>query len=211
MNWNIPRETVKANTNIFKSNPTFSNQWRNHRTCVLDKTKNTCRYCGGYYDKFLICINLNENNKMNVENYDTCCKICYTIENLNYGFFKDIKFYYSRLDQLTIVRKTVNYFLVSGKLPRPEEIDPEIKKLDLGVLEIINLMLNDAKEIYKYFPDIKVFINKDFDVSFLKNCNKGYMFLNEQNEYIDKPKQDLTIPTIKFTDEQKQFLKNYFI
>src|SRR5437016_2958257 len=125
MNWVNTRDNLIPCSLNFKNyghNEKISKQTRN---MVLSKNNYTCRYCGGVYPKYLICININKKNS--IDSNDICCRICYIITHLNYGFFREIKLYYSELSQLEIIRKSVDFIIKNNQIPLPKDIDVNFK------------------------------------------------------------------------------------
>src|SRR3989304_7102057 len=100
MNWNEVRSPIKISTSDIKSlthEISKKKEWANLREKTIKKQKNICRYCGGKYYKYLYCFYVDKD-------VDICCKICYMITNINYGFNEEIILLYSTKSQLEIIR-----------------------------------------------------------------------------------------------------------
>lgn len=187
MNWQKPRETIILSISPIKQNDSQSFTWMNLRKNTLEKIKYTCRYCGGFYKKYLICLNLDDSKQktFKLENTDMCCKACFIINHLNYGFNDDVVLCFSKLPQLDIVRSTVDYVIKNTSIPSPDQIDHNARRAKLTTLELSNLLLNKkGPEIEEKLKDLKIFFTKNLDISFItknyyNNSNK-YMFIEDK-------------------------------
>jgi len=185
MNWTVPRDTLIPRCPDFKHYGHNEKITRNDRGKMLVQNNYTCRYCGGYYPKYLICSYIED-----IKNHDICCRICYLITHLNYGFFNEIKLYYSEVSQVDIIQKTVTYVINNNKIPEPNDIDSNVKELPLSLLEFINI-LNNQTDYPVTFKNYKFFFNNKMNLDFIYEnyCN---MFTYE-NEDIDTEKQKVEL------------------
>jgi len=177
MDWHDPRAPLNLSINNFKHHTPNSNNWRKIRQKVIKHYNNECRYCGGTYNKYLTCFDLNDQID---DHYEISCKLCNYITHLNYGFFEDITLCFSKMHQLEIVRLTVDFILKYNRIPKILEIDKHAKKINLSILEFINILIaNDNKKI-KGFQNYKIFFTENLDISFLINKNStNYMFIDD--------------------------------
>lgn len=216
MNWNNTRESIYPKIYNLPDNFNYKKMnWENFRKSVLKKNNFTCRYCGGYYQKYLNCICINPKN-ITAENYDLCCYPCYIVTHLNYGHSHEIKLYYSKTEQLDIIRKTTEYIIKNGYVPDPIEIDKNICRLQLSMMEFINILkyLNYIKNINipNEFKNYKIFFSKNLstiyiDANFNTTKNK-FMFIDYP---IDQKNIKKNIPGHKFTDYEKKFIDQIFV
>jgi hypothetical protein len=185
MNWidNL-REVLISNIGYFEryGGSTTNPKWRELRELAMKNSQYICRFCGGKYVKYLMGVYVGETDTV-----DVCCKACYIITNLNYGFINGITLCVSDLTQLEIVRKTVDSVIATDEIPSIYEIDNNAKKVPLSIFEYIsilkkytNIRNNLPNEINKY----KIFFKKDFDTTFIKKNYKRTtsMFINIEND-----------------------------
>lgn len=209
MNWLQIRENIKPICSNFKNyghSEKFTKQLRNN---ILSINNYTCRYCGGVYPKYLICVKI---NTLNIN--DVCCRACYIITHLNYGLFREIKLYYSLVPQIEIIRKTVDHVINYEELPLPSDIDENILLAPFSILEFINI-LNNNVEVPPIFNNYKIFFSKKFNIDFIINnyCNKNIMFIDENNDLLtdtDKIPFDDNLTKHELTEEEKKILDNYY-
>lgn len=208
MNWLQPRELIVPKCENFRDfghNDKFSKQQRNK---IVAENKYSCRYCGGIYQKYLICCYI-PSKKCN----DVCCRVCYIITHLNYGLFQEIKLYYSTMPQLNIIRKSIEHIIDNNEIPSPDIIDNNIKLSPLSLLEYINL-LNNHDEIPVALENYKFFLNRKMNLDFIVNNYGGKMsmFINADkiNEDTDKIKIDDTLEMHTPSDEEIQLFKKFY-
>jgi len=155
---------------------------------LLITYKYTCRFCGGYYLKYLICSYLSD-----VKLNDVCCKLCHMITHLNYGNTKDINVCYSEMSQTDIVKKTVEYIIANNTVPQPIEIDINVSQSPISSLEFVNI-INNVENAPEELNNYKIFFNDSLNIDFIV-ANYGEnmpMFLNEQK---DRTEIDKHIPS----------------
>lgn len=165
MNWIKPRKDsleITCSTMNLEKNKTDSKEWILIRKKVLAKYHNTCMYCGGRYDKYLICIH-KDNNKTNnsLDNLDLCCKICYAYTHINMGFHDYFSVYESNKTQLELHRLTIDYYVMNGFLPKAGIIDKSCKLVNISMFEYINWLIKENNNKYK------LILNHDFDINFI--------------------------------------------
>lgn len=167
MNWTTPRDVLIPRCPDFKNYGHNEKVSKNERAKILTNNNYTCRYCGGYYVKYLICSYLED-----IKGYDVCCRICYLITHLNYGFYNELKLYYSTMPQIDIIKKTVEYTINYSKIPQPTDIDPNVKTVPISLLEYINI-LNNQTEYPEAFKNYKFFFGPKMNLDFIYEnyCN----------------------------------------
>lgn len=149
-------------------NKTELKEWQNIRKRVISKYKSSCMYCGGVYDKYLMCIHIDgdkTNNKL--DNLELCCKICYAYTHLNMGFHDYFSVYKSNKSQLDIHKATLEYYSINGSVPTPKEIDKDCKQVNISMFEYINWLIKHKDSKYK------LMLNKDFDINYfgIQHCS----------------------------------------
>lgn len=148
---------------------------------ILIQQKNVCAFCGGSYSK---AFNFVKFSKDILEKpIYLCCRFCYIISHLNHNFynFNEIEIYHSSLPQKIIVQKTVDFFLKFNSIPLPNEIDKNVLKVSLSVLEYIHILhkfqLNISKinnyQVPFFLKNLKIFFTANLDYQFLDQ-NFGY-------------------------------------
>lgn len=215
MEWLIIRETLEPNIGDFSQ---YGNNWLKidykEKEKILKNQNYSCRYCGGKYNKYMNIIKDKKDNKV-----DICCYLCFIVNNLNIGHFKEIKLYISEKIQTEIVQKTVELLLKNNnKIPSPVDIDPNIKIPPISLLEYINILINKKdKQQIKLFNNYKIFFSQKLNIDFLTsnygtNCR---MFVDPEDVfheeiYSDTIKDDDYLEKEELSNEQDKFLKNIF-
>ncbi|ARF11105.1 hypothetical protein Hokovirus_4_79 [Hokovirus HKV1] len=103
----------------------------------------------------------------------TLCRYCYIVTSLNYGYLNEVELYYSRLSQLDIIAKTREYYNNNKIMPKPEEIDINIKKSDISLIELIYLLKGNIKFDNSNY---KIFFTDNFLIDFDTNNRLYYDF-----------------------------------
>lgn len=231
MDWNKPKSklqpTVKDINYLGKVNP-FSPRWRALRDSTLIKKKQSCRYCGGRYSKYLICVHLDcDQDNDNSNNLDMCCQMCYKITHINYGFVDDTILCWSQLSQTEIIQKTITDIIKTGVIPDIQSIDPNAKKSPLSLMELCSILKADNNKILKNIKEIKVFFTKELDITFAnyyiskgvkKSIPKSYMYIDSSSdseedqvqEVFQKEAYSANLKDIKLDDKTDKLLKNFF-
>jgi hypothetical protein len=222
MQWNTnnknSREILKIDvTDISlhtKTNITLI-KWANLRTTVLKKYNYTCRYCNGKYMKYLQCIHLdNDSHNNNLSNLDLCCHACYIITHINSVYNNEIQPCWSKLSQLDIVRKSVDFVVKNNKIPSVLDIDSDAKQIDLSIMELSNILVCTKEKIIlpKELNNYKLFFTQQFNTRFvdLNIFMNTPMFIDEveQTEQIE-PKNNI-ISNYNFSKNEITFFKTIF-
>ena len=199
MNWNKTRRVLKADCIDYKTfGFTDTSYNKKSRAATLKKYNSTCAYCGGQYQKFLICSYFGD-----IDGTDLSCKFCHTITHLNYGFNSSLELYYSELEQDEIVRKTVDYILNNNSVPQPHEIDKDVKNVPISLLEYINLINYKDNNVLQNY---KIFFGQDTNYEFLiANYGNSMNFFVTDNKVIKKQYDDKII-----SDDEKQLFEKLF-
>lgn len=138
--------TIRPIDTIDKFTLTPSNKISN-RTCFYCKNTNSSYY---FY-----------NGKM------ILCRFCFVVTSLNYGYCQEIEIYYSKIPQIDIINATRNYYVKNYKMPKPIDIDPNIKNPDITILELVYILKSNTKinmSGYKIFFTDKFKIDVDVNV-----------------------------------------------
>lgn len=165
MNWKEPRVKdlhISCSTMNLEKNKTESKEWALIRRKVLSKYNNTCMYCGGKYDKYLICIHKDGDKTNNtLDNLELCCKICYAYTHINMGFHEYFSVYKSNKSQLELHRITMDYYVMNGTLPPAVSVDEKCSLVNISMFEYINWLIKGEKNTYK------LILKQNFDINFL--------------------------------------------
>ena len=208
MEWKEPREKLKLRAvPLSKSLPKIDAKLRAE---LLVKYNYTCCYCGGYYKKYLTKTVVN----LKTDDIDTCCKACYLLTHLSGGLYHEMDVYYSQLSQLDIVRKTVNHIIKNKIVPSPLDIDKNIKKISLSVLEFINIVNNYQKAPFE-LRNYKIFFSPDLPTDFIiANLESGYTFTNDSDNEDDEDNidynLDISMLDPKTDPDAIKFIDKYF-
>lgn len=201
MEWtNNIRGQIKPDIDYFPDN-SQKNNWDIFRKSILKKYNYTCRFCGGYFLKYLNCVAISDTE------FDIICYPCYIITHLNYGHNNQAKLYYSELNQLDIIRKTTDHIIKNGFVPDPYILDNNIKQIPLSLLEYINILkfLNHKKiNIPPEFTGYKIFFSRKLNTVYI-DAN----FLDKPN-FVEIPELNKNIPEYKFSQPEKNFLDLIF-
>ena len=200
MIWSQSRDTLTPKSINFRDyghNDKFNKKMRGD---ILTKYKSTCRYCGGYYPKYLICSYLAD-----VKLNDTCCKLCHMVTHLNYGNTKDVAIYYSELSQIDIVRQTVEYIISNNNIPQPWEIDINVKQSPISFIEFVNIV-NNFDQIPEELNNYKIFFNDCLNLEFIVSNYGENMFINDDIKISKEIEKHIcSVAEIEFFDK---YLKN---
>lgn len=139
---------------------------------VINQSNNICVYCGGKYQKLNYCIYTNK-LKPKKDNIKACCHMCYLLTNFSPSNCKYVEIRQSTINQLQIIRKTVDYILQNKKMPLPREIDDHSIKININPKQYfaIGETHNDINKKYK------VFFTDELDISYV--CHIDYDYFKE--------------------------------
>ena len=113
------------------------------------------------------------------------CPPCEAIRHCGFaGLQKWIIVVESTMEQVEIVRKTREMFENTGVIPHPKRIDPSVKPVDIGVLELANMMLKTPwKDLPEEFQRLRGFFTKRGSTLFQKTM----MVTGNQDTYVCFP------------------------
>ena len=223
MQWTKPRDVLTLAThslnNLSKQDENTTTTWRTLRSNTLKKYANSCRYCGGVYDKYLICFYLDDSNK----NLDVCCRMCHTVNRLNYRLLTnldEIVLIHSKMSQLQIVRSTIDWVIKYNQIPSVPDIDPKAQKLNLSVSEMCSVLTAGGQHICK---DFKLFFTYRLNTTFIssyitelddhnKIVGKDMSMFNDPADSFGGLEEDVDsrLQTYKFTNDEQHYLDNLF-
>ena len=177
MKWLEVRETLVHRSELFRDYGHYDKISKKNRGTILADNNYTCRYCGGVYPKYLISIYI---PKAKVT--DIACRLCFLISRLNYGNYNEIKLYYSEMNQLDIVKNTVEYIIANNSIPSPNLIDKNIKTSPISVLEYINIM-NNYDDQPNELKNYKIFFSNKLNIDFILSnySDQMCMFIDTQS------------------------------
>lgn len=152
--------------------------WDKKRIMYIKKAHNTCYYCGGSHKKYLYCIK----QFPNYDNIIVVCKLCYMITNIDHFLHTgELILMYSKCTQLDIIRQTINNLQKECQVPLFTDIDKNIKKSPISILEYLAVKDKINDDNYKIFFTDK--LDKNFVLSLLDpDC---YGFTDEENQFND--------------------------
>jgi hypothetical protein len=181
------------------------NEWKKVRSNAISKADKRCRFCGGLYQKYMICFHLDENPKNNnQDNVDMACKLCYIITHINLGYGKDIKILMSKMSQVDIVKETVNYISKFSKVPHPMDIDNKVKTCPISFNELCNLVLCNKGVMPNELKRIKIFFTPKIDIEFVSSFGNQYdEFMFADSDYDSDSDSDLDSNNLVTTKDSK--------
>lgn len=210
MNWRKPRSELKLMTsdlNYVGRSTSGASDWSKVRLATLNHRKNTCRFCGGTYTKYMLCFHLDNDPFNNTkDNLDIACKLCYVITHINFGYIDDVVVCHSVLSQLEISRRTVEYVVKNGKAPKPVDIDAKVTRVPISVMELCSILLNTDGSLPPELSEYKLFITDKFDTSFTgfrEAAAKPYMFTESDDEDDAMNPIENTVPLRKLTTTER--------
>lgn len=209
MNWLTERDVIKPRSENFRDfghNDKFTKKARGD---IVAKNNYTCRFCGGVYPKYLICSYITY-----AKCDDVCCRACHLVTHLNAGFFREMKLYYSKVPQIEIIRKTVDFIIENDEMPLPTKIDKDVKLPPISLLEFINI-INNNDTVPNELENYKLFFTHKLNVDFIVNNygNKMLKFIDDKKYHTidtDKMKIDDTLDKHVPTDEELALFNKYY-
>lgn len=197
MNWLIPRAIL---TPSISTGDVYGNS--KNRNDILANANYTCRFCGGIYPKYLICIKIGTQT-------DVCCRACLIITHLNLGNSQQIKLIWSDMSQIDIIKQTVNHIITNNKIPLPTDIDPSAMLPPLSLFEYIAILNKNNNTIPPELSKCKIFFSKRFDTLFIeKNYrNQVPMFIDE---IVDTPIDEPKLPQYEFPKDDLTIIQAIF-
>ena len=157
-----------------------------HKYVSNECNSNKSNKCNKYKsNKSPVCKDCNiKYNKLNTE----YCRLCYMIHNLKPYYINELILCYSKYDQITIIKKTVEFILKHKRVPSPDEIDSQVKLVDLPLYKYNN------KENHKIFTTnlfnfsyiIKTYFGHGFNDIYNNKCSNEYLFDNKLLELNNK-------------------------
>lgn len=151
---------------------------------VKKKYNNKCKHCNNTY-KFMFCVS---NGKVPDKNNSIlCCKLCRMITQCDYSYQKELVLCWSNEPQETIVKKSIRHIEKFGKIPTITQIDPNAKKLEVSLIEFVDLLSEDIQLPYS-MKKYKVFLTPYFSFSYmnlkLDQSNRA-MFVDDVDDDLD--------------------------
>jgi hypothetical protein len=198
MEWTDARDTLtptKINYKNLYYKPVIGGMDRNK---ILKGCNYTCRTCGGVYKTYLMLSYV-----LKDDCYDMYCNACHIITHLNIGLPKGIDVYSSKLSQLDIIKKTVDYIVENNRMPKLQDIDPKIEDSPISLFEYVNLL----DHIDSQFADCKIFFNGDFNITFITN---NYGSINPFVDGDDTVGDEIELNVHKLSENDDIILKKLF-
>jgi hypothetical protein len=138
------------------------------------------------------------------------CYLCYIIINFKKYHISNVVLDKSKLSQIDINKKTIEYFNEHNYIPLPTNIDKKVKLIKLQSYEFAHILENSNYDAI--FDDYKIF--------FTNNVSKGIKIYKRpvknlfttKSESVDEIEDNLTtidyfnIPVYKFTDEENHII-----
>ena len=205
MDWNTKKNIVMS---FGEKNTKMTTQ---QKRGYVKQFKNICNYCGGVYKKYLYCLNINDNISIS-------CKLCYVVTHIDYYMnSKEIILLYSTIDQIDIIRKTVDGIMENSCVPFYDHIDPNVKIPQPSLLEYMAIKDELGDNNYKIFFTDKL---DDNFVTSLLNIEDEYMFDTDEtpkescnvgdNNEPDFSPESLQFDRHPFTDSQFKIMYRTF-
>jgi len=155
-------------------------------------SQSNCSFCSGVYTKLF-------NVYINKKIYKGCI-FCSKITNYKNTDVYDVIICKSDMDQLDIIKKTVDCFFNNDSIPIPTEIDKDAKIVNITVRNFIKAVNNDDKNILN---NLKIFFTKNINTS---NIVQQNMFFGDGK--INKSFDDYySIPIIDLSEKQKKIFE----
>ena len=176
---------------------------------VKKKYKDKCKYCGNTY-KFMFCVS---NGKVPDKNNSIlCCKLCKMVTQCDYSYQKELVLCWSNEPQETIIKKSIKYLENFGKIPNITQIDPNAKKLEVSLIEFVDLLTENAKLPFA-MSKYKVFLTPYFNFSYMNlklDKKNNAMFVDEEDDEDENYNEDFDLAcTDEELIEQDEFSEDY--
>lgn len=188
--------------------------WSKLYNDVKKKYNGKCKHCTNTY-KFMFCVS---NGKVPDKNNSIlCCKLCKMVAQCDYSYQKELVLCWSNEPQETILKKSIKHLENFGKIPSITQIDPNAKKLEVSLIEYVDL-LNENIQLPFAMSKYKVFLTPYFNFSYmnLKLDKKNHtMFVdedenNDENYIDDEPDENFDLAcTDEELIEQDEFSEDY--
>ena len=217
MNWSN-QNLSHVHLDIFNMTHSVDKKWNQLRNAALSLVNNTCQSCGGHYDKFLHCVKPDSQTKnlsYTPDNLTILCRLCYMISHANcFLNSNSMILCWSQLDQIDIIRNTVDFVINKSYVPSIQDIDPDAKIIDMSILEFVNIQ-NNITDIFKvnhlhdYFDKYKVFFTESLDINFIDASFTRSMFRDDCSDYhINNTTNE--IEHYSFSKSEKKLFDVYF-
>lgn len=151
--WKLHLSVTSTHGN--RSLPVSSSKWKKLRAEILLRDNHTCSSCGYLSPhpkgRYMIVDHADGDASNNdPSNLRVHCPPCDAIRHCGFsGIHEWLTVSESAMEQVDIVRKTREMFEKTGVIPYPESIDPSLKPVDIGVVELANIMLETP---WKFLP-----------------------------------------------------------
>ena len=159
-----------------------------------------CELCDIRYQK-LIKVTTSNSSEYNL------CELCKAVWVYDKNDTYKIVMLQSSLDQVEIIKKTVNLFNTNGCIPSPSEIDPDTKSINMSSQNLKYILFHN-KELGKTFSNknFKIFITPDvnMDKIVIRNMFSQSNVIN--NGYWENIKQ---MDTYKIPKKIKKKINEY--
>lgn len=179
----------------------------------LRKCKGFCGFCKQKFNKYLYLVPKSKTQNITHQNSMIACRICYHIYNFSGLYINDYVIAYSEMDQEKIIAKTVSYIRENEKVPSIENIDEDAYKVNLSILEYFDLV-RSYENLKGDLSNIKVFVDLNFDLSFMGYKKEVFGFTEEKVEEFDeynKKEQSFDKLLLKeFNKDTINFLEKHF-
>ena len=182
-------------------------EWKNIFNSTKNKYKSKCSFCNNKYKK-MFCICGNNSNKLSTSNAVYCCTLCKMIFQCNNTYQKDFVLCWSTLSQNDIVIQSVDYIKKHNKVPSIKSIDPEAKKLDISLIEYIDLISNTT-EFVNEMDNYKIFLTSYFNKTILVTNvhSQASMFIDDECSNLEHTEEEMTEIDDGFTEQYKYHLQ----
>ena len=190
MEWCNPTYNLNLSVSDAKQDRVDSkSSWYKTRDNLIKHKGSTCDYCGGQYQKNMNMISLDGSLKK--KSIRLTCKLCHMIVDCLYQYQKELVLCWSKTSQLDIVRKSIDHIKKTGTPPSIKDIDPDAKKLDLSLIEFIDILASyEFSNLPKKMKRYKVFMTPYFDCNYI-DTEDDSMFIDEEdgNVFLDESEE----------------------
>jgi len=206
MNWsttNLQKLTLSLKHDKYNND---INNWQGLKKKILQRDNYTCVYCGGKYQKYMYCVRKDKSSSKDIKNLISCCRLCYICTHFNYLFFEEVVLCRSKMQQVDIIRKTVDYILANNSIPSIIDIDANAEQINMSVYNFINLISLYEIHNISIIKDFKVFFTNNLDRSFIGlKPNTAYdVYIADSDDIDDAKPATLTNDVIESTDFEKE-------
>lgn len=171
----------------------FKDYSKRDSSCV-SKDYKSCPFCGGINKIYVYIDELKLKTRV--------CYLCSLIVNFDVQNFNKLILCHSKLSQCEIIKRTMDFYQVNNRVPKPIELDSNVKKINLSPIVYLELIKSNYvfENFVFFFTDlIEELIGSEIDVTVFDDNIKTKKKKLYDISFFD-------IKTYDFTDKEKDII-----